>query len=61
MSNICLTFDKIEYFCKIKREFIYNGSKGSDSIGLTGQGRVVTGQGRVERGSFTLTLSQNRA
>ena len=56
MSNICLTFDKIEYFCKIKREFIYNGIKGSDSIGLTGQGRVVTGQGRVERGSFTLTL-----
>ena len=54
MSNICLTFDKIEYFCKIKREFIYNGIKGSDSIGLTGQGRV-------ERGSFTLTLSQNRA
>ena len=23
--------------------------------------KVITGQGRVERGSFTLTLSQNRA
>ena len=61
LCKLCIVFD-LYYLCPRKNNYAYEVPYRNTGFREDYRGRIcIESSGRVERGSFTLTLSQNRA